>query len=169
MLSALFQLSLTAPARAGTYYYGGCVDPVPRESDTSNNCSSANALTVGPARPPNRPDLVAQSPSVDDNSLNAGQLFLFSVVVRNQGTAAAAATRLRIYRSTDATIMRSDTQVQSSLLHALPVSGGINMGFTLIAPSGAGTYYYGACVDGVSGESDTRNNCSSGVRVRVSG
>ena len=28
-----------APLRAGTYYYGACVDAVPDESDTTNNCS----------------------------------------------------------------------------------------------------------------------------------
>ena len=37
----------------------------------------------------------------------------------------------------------------------------------MIAPSSAGTYYYGACVDPVPGESATGNNCSSGVPVRV--
>ena len=31
-----------------------------------------------------------------------------------------------------------------------------------------GTYYYGACVASVSGESNTDNNCSTGVRVTVS-
>ena len=31
-----------------------------------------------------------------------------------------------------------------------------------------GTYYYGACVDAVAGESDTANNCSSAVSVTVS-
>ena len=39
----------------------------------------------------------------------------------------------------------------------------------LTAPSSAGTWHYGACVAGVSGESDTGNNCSRGVRVTVSG
>ena len=39
---------------------------------------------------------------------------------------------------------------------------------SLTAPSTPGTYYYGACVDSVSGESDTRNNCSSAVTVTVS-
>ena len=38
----------------------------------------------------------------------------------------------------------------------------------LTAPDTPGTYYYGACVDSVSGESDTTNNCSSGVAVTVS-
>ena len=37
------------------------------------------------------------------------------------------------------------------------------------APATAGTYYYGACADGVAGEFDTTNNCSNEVmRVDVS-
>ena len=40
---------------------------------------------------------------------------------------------------------------------------------TLTAPSTAGTYYYGACVDSETGESDTTNNCSAAVTVTVSG
>ena len=32
-------IDLTAPSTPGTYYYGGCVDAVPDESDTTNNCS----------------------------------------------------------------------------------------------------------------------------------
>lgn len=35
-----------APDAAGTYYYGACVDKVPNESPTYNNCSSAATLTV---------------------------------------------------------------------------------------------------------------------------
>ena len=37
----------------------------------------------------------------------------------------------------------------------------------ITAPDTAGTYYYGACVDAVAGESDTTNNCSSGLEVLV--
>ena len=33
----------------------------------------------------------------------------------------------------------------------------------------ARTYYYGACVDFLSSESDTTDNCSSGYAVRVAG
>ena len=36
------------------------------------------------------------------------------------------------------------------------------------ASSSAGTFYYGACVDSVTGESDTTNNCSGSVPVVVS-
>ena len=35
------------------------------------------------------------------------------------------------------------------------------------APWTVGTYYYGACVDAVIGESDTSNNCSDAVRTEV--
>ena len=38
----------------------------------------------------------------------------------------------------------------------------------LTAPSTAGTYYYGACVDALADESDTTNNCSPSVQVDVS-
>ena len=41
----------------------------------------------------------------------------------------------------------------------------------LTVPTGEGSraYFYGACVDSVSGESNTDNNCSSAVRITVSG
>ena len=39
--------------------------------------------------------------------------------------------------------------------------GGGGGAITLSAPTDAGTYYYGACVDAVAGESDTTNNCST--------
>ena len=46
--------------------------------------------------------------------------------------------------------------------------GGTNaQSIGLTAPSDAGTYYYGACVDSVTGESVTNNNCSSGLKVIV--
>ena len=39
-------LSITAPTTPGTYYYGVCVDSVPNESNTANNCSTAVTVTV---------------------------------------------------------------------------------------------------------------------------
>ena len=38
---------------------------------------------------------------------------------------------------------------------------------SVTAPSIEGTYYFGACVASVTGESTTTNNCSSGVWVMV--
>ena len=39
-------IDLIAPSAPGTYYYGACVDAVPDESDTTNNCSGGMAFTV---------------------------------------------------------------------------------------------------------------------------
>ena len=113
------------------------------------------------------PDLVVGSPAVSDSTLTPGQSFTLSATVRNRGSARAAATTLRWYRSTDSRISTSDTAVGTDAVSALAAgaSGGESIGLT--APGSAGTYYYGACVEPVGGESDTGNNCSSGVRVTV--
>ena len=157
-------IDLTAPSSRGTYYYGACVDAVTGESDTSNNCSSAVTVTVGVA---SAPDLVVESPSVSDNSPIAGASFTLSATVRNQGDGSSAATTLRYYRSTDAAISGTDTEVGTDAVSALSASATSDESIDLTAPSSPGTYYYGACVDDVTGESDTSNNCSDAVTIAV--
>ena len=155
-------IPLTAPSSAGTYYYGACVDSVSRESDTTNNCSSAVTVTVSAA-----PDLVVGTPSVDDSSPTTGASFTLSATVSNQGSASSGSTTLRYYRSTDSSISSSDTAVGTDSVGGLSASGTSDESIDQTAPSTAGTYYYGACVDSVSGESDTTNNCSTAVAVAV--
>ena len=48
-------ITLTAPDSAGTYYYGGCVEPVGGESETGNNCSAGVPVTVESPPPPPPP------------------------------------------------------------------------------------------------------------------
>ena len=163
--SAGGELSLTAPAAPGTYYYGACVDPVSGESDTTNNCSSAVTVTVGA---PPAPDPVVSTPTVSSATPRAGATFTLSATVRNQGSGDAdIATTLRYYRSSDPTISSADTGLGSDPVPALGASESAGGSVSLTAPSTPGTYYYGACVDAVSGESDTTNNCSSAVTVKV--
>ena len=157
---------LTAPDDAGTYYYGACVDWVTDESDTNNNCSSGVQVTVTEALQ-NSPDLVV-SVSIGDTELEPGETFAVTSWVSNSGLATSPATTLRIYRSTDSSISAGDTVIGVGNVRSLAPSE--TQGYDLrnqIAPSVAGTYYYGSCVESVSGESDTTNNCSSGVRVTV--
>ena len=165
-------ISLTAPSSAGTYYYGACVDEVTDESDATNNCSSAVSVIVSAQPPPpppqTNPDLEVQSPSVNDSSLDTGASFTLSATVRNAGDGAAAATTLRYYRSTDATITSADTSVGTDAVGGLSAGATSPESISLTAPSSAGTYYYGACVDEVTDESDATNNCSSAVSVIVS-
>ncbi len=157
--------SLSAPTAPGTYHYGACVDVVADESETANNCSAAAAVAVDA---PPRPDLVLLSPSASNAQLDTGETFTFSVTVRNVGDAASPSTTLRYYRSADASISTSDTEVGTDGVGGLAPLGGSDDGSEeLAAPLTAGTHYFGACVDAVPDESNTRNNCSSSERIDV--
>ena len=157
-------ISVTAPSTPGTYYYGACVDSVTGENDTDNNCSVSIAVTVGTA-----PDLVVGTPTVSDSSPEVGESFTFAATVENQGSASSGSTTLRYYRSTDSTITTGDSQIGTDSVFQLEASERGNQSISLTAPDSPGTYYYGACVDAVSGEANTANNCSSAVAVTVGG
>ena len=154
-------ITLTAPSDAGTFYYGACVESVAGEPYTDNNCSSSQRVTVRVRAP----DLLVESPSVSDDTPASEGSFEFRATVRNRGTSASTATTLRYYRSDDRTISTSDMEVGTDAVSALAVDGATSQTITLSAPTAAGTYYYGACVDRVAEESDTGNNCSSAVAV----
>ena len=162
-------LYLNAPSAGGTYYYGACVGTVPQETSTTNNCSSAAALIVEvpPPAPQPEPDLMVAAPAVSDGRPAAGASFTLSATVRNAGDGAASATILRFYRSTDAAITTTDTQVGTDAVTALAAAATAAESVDLTAPADPGTYYYGACVDAVTDESDTTNNCSTSVQVTV--
>ena len=163
--SSVESFVVVAPQNAGTYYYGACVDAVTGETDTTDNCSTSVAVEVG--EPTLYPDLLVGAPSVNDSTPLVGGEFTLSATVRNAGDGASAATTLRYYRSVNATIARSDTQVGTDAVRALPASGSSVESFVVVAPQNAGTYYYGACVDAVTGETDTTDNCSTSVAVEV--
>ena len=113
------------------------------------------------------PDLEVGSPSVSDNSPATGATFTLSATVRNAGDGAATATTLRYRRSTDGTITTSDILVGTDAVGGLAAGATSGESTSLTAPSTAGTYYYGACVDAVTDESDSTNNCSTSVQVTV--
>ncbi len=114
------------------------------------------------------PDLIVQSPAVNDSILTPGQAFTLSVTVHNQGDQQAAATMLHYYRSNNSTITASDTEVGTGAVDSLDASATSEQSIELTASVGV-ERYYGACVESVSGESNTDNNCSSAVRITVSG
>ena len=114
------------------------------------------------------PDLVVGAPLVDDANPSTQSHFTLSVTVTNAGDGESEATTLRYYWSTDSTITSSDTQVGGAYgIVALEAAGAYDWSVGLTAPSEGGTYYYGACVDSVAGESDTTNNCLSSVAITV--
>ena len=158
-------IDLTAPSDAGTYYYGACVDTVSGESSTNNNCSSALTVTVE-EETSTAPDLVAVLDYIANRIYSPGEAITLTGYVRNQGDGASAATTVRYYYSTDTTITSSDTELSTDSLGGLAASGTSNLSIDVTLPSEAGYHYYGVCVDVVSGESDTTNNCGRAL-VRV--
>ena len=115
----------------------------------------------------NKPDLVVQSPRVSKGTLSPGESFTLSATVRNSGSGQSAGTTLRYYRSTNRTISTGDTEVGTDAVGSLNANSNSAESITLNAPTTPGTYYYGACVNAVSNETDTTNNCSTAVTVTV--
>ena len=147
---------------------GGGGGGSPATGSGSSTVGGGDTLTILPL-PGSRtaPDLAVGSPAASDNGPAAGAGFTLSATVDNAGDGAAPATTLRWYRSTDATITSEDMSEGTDALAALAASAGRGVSASLTAPITAGTYYYGACVDAVTGESDTTDNCSASVRVDV--
>ena len=146
------------------------MDAVTGESDTTNNCSAAVTITVGAAT---APDLIVSTFTVDNSSPVTGQYFTLNATVNNQGNGSSSSTTLRYYRSTDATITTSDATISTAgipgylSVDGLSPSGSEAKSARTSAPFTLGTYYYGACVETVTGESDTTNNCSAAATVTV--
>ena len=152
-----------APRTAGEYYFHACVDGVTGESNTTNNCSESVKVTVSP------PDLMILLPTVSSYNTTAGASFTLYATVLNRGDVGSGdyTTTIRYYRSEDATISSADVSVGTDRVIVPKAHALGDKSITLTAPSTAGTYYYGACVDSVSDESDTTNNCSAAVEMIV--
>ena len=170
--------TLTAPETSGTYAYIVCVDATPGDTDTINNCSQPIPITVEaqaptsipPAAKPDTlktqgPDLVIRSARVESPTVMLGGGVRLYITLTNQGTHAAPATTIRYYRSLDATISADDTELRAVNVGQIGAGKSTTTWALLLSPTVSGVYYYGACVDGVASESDTSNNCSSGIRV----
>lgn len=101
-----------------------------------------------------------------DRNVRAGSDIRMNASIRNFGDQASEATTVRFYRSSDATVTTEDTEVATAAVGSLGVNKRANVDVTV--PAIEGTYYYGVCVDAVTGESDTTNNCfSSSYEVSV--
>ena len=109
-------------------------------------------VTVGAAP---APDLVVDTPTVSESAPAAGARFTLSATVRNQGNSRSDSTTMRYYQSSDSTVTTGDTELGTDSVSGIEPSESGGESVSLTAPSTSGTYYYGACVDSVSGESDT--------------
>lgn len=112
------------------------------------------------------PDLIIDAISLTRSKVTENETFDITTNVKNIGSGASAASTLRLYRSNDAIINSSDTQLNARTVSSLSENGNQNLSYSGNI-SLAGTYYIGACVDPVVGESSTTNNCSEGKEIAV--
>ena len=140
------------------------------EDIVTEGLKSPNGIALGiptPQQPAPQPDLVVEAAQATPATVAAGEKFRLYATLKNQGTAESAATRVRYYRSTDNVITTADTQLGSASRDPLAPDATIRRYLNVTAPTTPGTYYYGVCVDSVSNESDTANNCSIAVALTV--
>ncbi len=138
----------------------------------SKGCSDFSSFDTGyksGSSSNNMPDLVILSPSVANFSLNPSDSFTFNYSVKNIGDGGSnvSDTRIRFYKSTDSIIDTSDIDIGTNAADSLTPNQVKSFTKTLQAPSNAGTYWIGACVNLTSSESSINNNCSTGVRIDV--
>ena len=154
-------ITLTAPSTPGDYYYYVSVDPVSDEGTTYSNYSAYVKITVTAP-----PDLVVDIFRPRQSIFAPGESFTLDATVRNQGSGTSTATILRYYQNTDNRLTRQ-TEVRRVSVGALSTNSSSSKSVTLLAPSAPGIYYYQACVDTVTNETSTDNNCSSYIAITV--
>ena len=165
--------SLTAPSEPGVYYYGACISDVRNESDRSNNCSGSIAITVRnvptPVEVSGSPDLIVTLSS-NSNLVDPNEYINLTANIRNQGDADASnSTTLRYYLSTDATVSSDDQLLATDSVRILTEGSSDNEDHGVRAPTQPGRHYYYACVDSITDEEDTTNNCSNFILINVRG
>ena len=143
-------------------------EPTPTPTPEPTPTPTPEPTPTPTPEPTPTPDLVVDLPRVTDDRPTAGASFTLNVTVRNRGDGSSDPTTLRYFRSTDSNVTSDDTEVGTDYVAGLDAPGSSAESILTYAPSTPGTYYYGVCVDSVSRESDTTNNCSAVVAATVS-
>ena len=118
------------------------------------------------AYPADRPDLVVEAVSVDDASPDPGESFTLRATVRNVGHRRSASTDLTFRHSDDVFLGTRDEEIGRVDVDGLAVDAAAHARTEIEAPSVAGYYYYGACIEGLDEEADF-GGCSDVVEVVV--
>ena len=115
-----------------------------------------------------RPDLTVVKASDNVSSVVVDATFDIKVMITNQGAASAVPTTLQWYYSSDSIITAVDSQMGDAFEMAALESGATSEAtHTFRAPTRPGTFYYGACVAAVAGETNAQNNCSEAIAIVV--
>ena len=126
------------------------------------------SVSVGTAA---MPDLLFSSVTPTAVTIAPGGSEKLVFTIRNAGNGNSAATSARAHQSPDARITTSDRVASNPIaVRQLVPNGTTSLELTIPIPADfqPGSFYVGMCVDPVTGESNTANNCSNAVRVTVS-
>jgi len=113
------------------------------------------------------PDLVVINPSVNIDELAPNQAYTIYATVKNQGNGASADATLRYYISNDAEISIADNLLGTDTIPGLAMNEESIQSLGPDAPDSNGTWWVGACIDSVAGETEVANQCSTGVEISV--
>ena len=152
---------ITVTNAPGTYYYYACVDGVTGESGPNDNCSSVVRVVVS------APDLMVTNMMTSRPTVALSNMITLTATVKNVGDRSSTNTTLRWYRSTDSTLDTNDILIETNTLSSLAADGRHNVSISITVTNAPGTHYYYVCVDSVTGEYDTNNNCSSAVSILI--
>ena len=165
--------SITVPSDipAGTYYIGWILTLAESERTTANNTAimvrdayssfSERTFTVL-----GQPDLLVPTVSRSPATVVVGDSVTIDATVQNDGDGSSSSSALRYLRSTNSIISLLDTEIGTDPVSPLTVGGSSNESIT-VTMSTPGTFWLGACVDTVSHEDPTDNQCSVGLMVEV--
>ncbi len=164
-------LSVEAPMIPDRYYYGALLPSNIHETDYKGDWSPDmlhnNLAREKRVEATSLPDLIVESVSANESTLDPGERFKLEATVRNQGVGQPERNAtLRYYLSSDANISESDTKVDEDTVSRIGLDPSETEWEYLTAPTEPGIYYYGVCVY-LRGESNTSNNCSSAVAITV--
>ena len=167
-------LRVTAPGTPDRYYYGALlpsnIHPTDYTRDLPSDARENDLAPQERVEVTTAPDLIVAAIASDTSVLDPGETFRLEVTVRNQGIGEPETdATLRYYRSSNARISDSDTEVGTDFVRRrdLDTNGTGNESISLTAPNEPGIYYYGACVETVGHENNTHINCSGAIAITV--
>ena len=132
-----------------------------------------NTFTVNQAArsmPTGQFDLAIQSLTVSKDTVTPGESFTLSVTVNNTGPGSSEKIGISYYHSFILGLSQEDRVQWQGTVWADPLASGesITKQIGIEAPSTPDTYYYGAWLAAVSGDTNIRNDVASEVGVTVS-
>jgi hypothetical protein len=171
--SANTSRSITFPS-IGAWYIRVCADKsnaadvngVITEANENNNCSMSTPWTLVTVTTPPNPDLIADAPT--PTTATAGVAQTFSSTITNAGSLSTGAGFTNLFQVSASSNGASPTDYPVAGMSAL-AAGGYATTSRSITLASVGTWYVRACADkssaadanGVIGEVDENNNCSS--------